>query len=268
MNQNKKRVRDLEQIARENLSSFDGFDGGNFYTGQGDPFLDFQGEGKNFATIGQNDMQFAMTLQNGHATETRRVLLIPGWDFNPMDIRVIPSSGTATLAPKAGVLSETVAAANLLDLDGKGNLSVSGAPKKLDLLYKWLAENPTALGAVRIQSTDANQVMQLMTYRKLSPFKDLETSIINLGMTQNEGTFRDKIVTISTPGMVLSNQSQLELLVMPNSTLTVTFFFGGSLNQSKLMQNKVNSAVNTIRTYSPQVIANAALIGADKALGA
>lgn len=266
MKQNLKSVKDLEAIARKNLSSFDGFDGGNFYTGQGDPFIDFQGEGKNFATIGQNDMQFIVNIRNTHATETRRILLVPGWDFNPMDFRVIPSADTVALAPKAGVLSEDALAANMLDLDAKANLIVSGAPKKLDLLYKWLAENPTALGALRVSSTDANQVMQTITYRKLSPFKDLETSIINLGMNQSEDTYRDKLVTVSTPGMVLSNQTQLEMIIVPNSTCVITFFFGGSLNQSKLMQSKVNDAVRTMRTYSPQVIANAAAIGAEKAL--
>lgn len=259
-------VQELEKIARENLSSFDGFDGGNFYTGQGDPFIDFQGEGKNFATIGQNDMQFIVNIRNTHATESRRVLLIPGWDFNPVDFRII---GTASvLAPKAGVLSEDALAANLLDLDGKANLIVTGAPKRLDLLYKWLAENPTALGAIRVNSTDANQVMQTIVYRKLSPFKDLETSIINLGVNQSEDTYRDKLVTIQTPGLVLSNQTQLEMIITANSTCSITFFFGGSLNTSKLMQSKVNDAVRTITTYSPQVIANAAKIGQAKALEA
>lgn len=261
-------VRDLELMALKNLSSFDGFDGGNFYTGQGDPYLDFQGEGKNFATIGQNDMQFIVNIKNTHSTETRRVLLIPGWDFNPMDFRLIPSSGTAVLAPKAGVLSESTAAANLLDLDSKANLVVSGAPKALDLLYKWLDENPTALGAMRVSSTDSNQVMQTITYRKLSPFKDLETSIINLGMNQSEDTYRDKLVTVQTPGMILSKQTQLEMIITPNSTCVITFFFGGSLNPSKLMQHKVNEAVRTIRTYSPQIVANSATIGAAGALNA
>lgn len=270
MKKNQLSVGELEAIARQNLSSFDGFDGNQMYTGQGDPFIDFQGEGKNFATIGQNDMQFIVNIKNAHATETRRVLLIPGWDFNPMDARMVitPSAGTAVgvLAPKRGVLSEVALAANLLDLDGKADLTVSGAPKALDLLYKWLQENPTALGALRVSSTDANQVMQTITYRKLSPFKDLETSIINLGMNQSEDTYRDKLVTVSTPGMVLSNQTQLELIVVPNSTCVVTFFFGGSLNTSKLMQSKVNNAVRTITTYSPEVVSNAARLSAAKGM--
>lgn len=256
-------VADLQKFAKRNLSSFDGFEGSGRlvpYTGKGDPMLDFQGEGKNFATIGQNDMQFIINIKNTGAA--KRILLIPGWDYTSLDLKLVLSAGTAIAYPKKGVLADTVTPAigaytmtNFADLDGNAFASGDafyGSPFSLDTLYKWLSENPTALGAIRVQSDNASQVMQQITYKKLSPFKQLETKQINLGINQDENTFRDKLVTVQTPGLILSNQTQLEMVVMAASSMSITFFFAGSLNTSKLMQAKVDQAVNTIAAIGPE----------------
>lgn len=252
-------VDQIADMARNAFSAFDGYQGRSAfdgYLGVGDAFVDYQGEGRNFASVG-GDMQFVMTVKNGGAA-ARRLLLVPGMDFNPLS-RMVLSAGTGVTYPKKGVLTDTATTeqgaaftmTNFLDLDGAafavGDYFI-GSPKPLDMFYKWIAENPTSLYAIRVSSTDSNQVMQTITYRKQSPFKDLETRIINLGQQQTEDTYRDKLVTVMTPNMILSNQTQLEMSIVASSTCTVTFFCNGSLNQSKLMQEKVNAASTTMAT--------------------
>ena len=252
-------VDQIADMARNAFSAFDGYQGRSSfdgYLGVGDAFVDYQGEGRNFASVG-GDMQFVMTVKNGGAA-ARRILLVPGMDYIPLS-RMVLSAGTGVTYPKKGVLTDTATTeqgvaftmTNFLDLDGAafavGDYFI-GSPKSLDMFYKWISENPTSLYAIRVSSTDSNQVMQTITYRKQSPFKDLETRIINLGQQQTEDTYRDKLVTVMTPNMVLSNQTQLEMSIVAASTCTVTFFCNGSLNQSKLMQEKVNAASTTMAT--------------------
>lgn len=237
-------VRQLESFASGELSSFDGEDDGyddyeeyesfeedfegDYYTGENDDFVDFGGYNKSFANAGDSGRIFVMTIANT-ATDARNVYLMPGYTYYP------GKTGNGIVVDGA-----------FNDAAGGTGCTGSGSPKTILDFYAFLQHCPTHIGGIKIEGSVAAQVSQQLKIEHLSPFKTLEEKIINLGSYQNENTYRDKIVTIPTPDLVLSNQVKITLTIPASCTTTITFLAGGILNPSHAMQQKVSRAKSTI----------------------
>ncbi|MCX6265867.1 MAG: hypothetical protein NTW16_00715 [Bacteroidetes bacterium] len=245
-------LRQLEDFANGSLSSFDGdeyegdgyadeyegdFDGyadeyeGDFdgYTGAGDDFVDFGGYNKTFANAAESGRLFIVTLTNANAA-SRTALLCPGYLYYP--------GSTMNGAILDGAFNDTTGAAGLTG---------SGSPKSVTEFFAFVSNAPVAISGIKIESTLASQVAQQLIIEHMSPFKQLEQQIINLGSYQNENTFRDKIVTIPTPNLVLSNNTKIYLPIVGSSTCTITFLAGAILNPAHALQQKLGRAGATMQ---------------------
>ena len=213
----------LQDFANDNFSSFEGE---SYYTGEGDQWLDFGGPNTSFATEHSAGRVFLVNIKNDLNT-TENVILFPGYTWYP------GATGNNWLIDGA-----------IKTVDTK-TLSATGSPKTIKELLSFIMKNPTNLNAIRISSSDATQVQQQMVYKELSPFKDLQSRIIDLGTFTNENTYRDKIVTVPTPGIIASNEVELSIPIIAGSTCSITFFFGGVLSASVAMKNKRSQAAST-----------------------
>lgn len=213
----------LQDFANQNFSSFEGE---SYYTGEGDEWLDFGGPNQSFASEKSAGRVFVVNITNALST-TETVVFFPGYTWTP------GASGNNFLVDGA---IKTV---------GDKSITAAGSPKTIKELLSFIMKNPTNLAGIRISSSDATQIQQQMVYKELSPFKDLQSRIIDLGTFTNEDTYRDKMVTVPTPGIIASSEVELSIPIVANSTCSITFFFGAVLSASIALKNKRDIASST-----------------------
>lgn len=222
-------VMGMEDYAQNNFSSFEG----NLYTGEGDHFLDFGGPNVSFASEKNTGRVFVVNITNELAT-TENVTLIPGYSWTP----------GATDADKKWLVDGDIYS------DGGSpakKIIGSGSPKTIKDFLSYISKNPTNLAGIRISSNNSTtQIEQQLTVRELSPFRDLQSNIINAGSYTNERAYKDKMVTVPTPGVVLGPETEIILPVIGNSVCTVTFFCGAVLSTSAALKAKRNMAASSI----------------------
>ncbi len=223
---------DLQDFANNNFSSFEG---DSYYTGEEDDFLDFGGPNRSFATESVEKRVFVVNINN-QLTTNETVILLPGYTWYP------GASGNNWLVDGS---IKTV---------GDKTLTANGSPKTIKELLSFIMHNPTNLNAIRISSSEAAQVQQQMVYRELSPFKDLQSKIIDLGTYTDENTYRDKIVTVPTPGLIACAEVELSIPILANSTCSITFFFGGVLSAATAMKRKREKAASTFAKVGIQKV--------------
>lgn len=226
---------DLQNFADDNFSSFEGE---SYYTGEDDQWLDFGGPNQSFATEQSAGRVFVVNIIN-EFRENITVKLFPGYTWVPGE------SGENADIIIDGIIRS--------DAEGRRLMS-SGSPKTIKELLGFIMKNPTNLNGIRISSTSQIQIQQQLVYKELSPFKDLQSRIIDLGTFTNENTYRDKMVTVPTPGIIASSEIELSLPIIGNSTCTITFFFGGVLSASVALKNKRNMAASTFAKVGIQNI--------------
>lgn len=227
---------ELEQYGNSYFSSFEGED---LYTGADDDMLDFGGKGRSFASEADAQRIFVVNITST-LNHTQKVRIFPGYTWKPGDVGVIDD---------AAILND-----GTFFTDASGNLSASGSPKTIKEFLAFIMKNPTNLAGMRIGSTNTAQIQQQLTYRELSPFKDLQSRIIDLGAYTDENTYRDNMVTVPTPDLILSSDMNLDIPILANSTTTITFFCGGVLSQSVALKNKRERAASTINKMGIQTI--------------
>jgi hypothetical protein len=223
-------ARQLSEYAHEHLSSFDGFEGENdFYTGIGDPMLDFGGDNRSFANVMDEGRIFIMTLTNTVTTANRTAYLIPGITWAP-----------------GRTANGFIADGTFNDVAGNAGLTAAGAPGTITDFLAFIKDNPTQVNAIRVESSNSLQIGQQIVIEELSPFRTLQNRLITLASFQDENTYRDKIVTVPTPGLILSGQCRMTLPIVytasSNTTTTITFFCGAVTNQAQYLKNKMYQA--------------------------
>lgn len=237
-------VSDLRSFAQQNLSNFDGeddgssFEGMSFYTGDGDDFVDFGGSNRNFALESAEGREFVITL-TGNAT-AGSVYIIPGLKYN--------NNRAAN-----GFLLNTSGK----DTNGNAVTGVSGSPSDVTDFYDFIQFNPTNLIGIKVSSSSASQLSQIIVYEEQSPWKynaSLSTRNINLGSIADQDTYQDKLGKVATPGLILSGQTRITLPIPSSATTTITFYCGAVLNSSQALQNKTDKASNTISKMGVQAV--------------
>jgi hypothetical protein len=213
--------------AEELASAFSSFEGESLYTGYGDDYVDFGGPNGSFADLVNAERIFVVNIKND-LTTTENVILLPGYTWF--------SSASGNNWLKEGVIKT---------VDNQ-TLSASGSPKTITEFLAFIMRNPTTLHAMRFSSSNATQVSQQMILKELSPFKDLQSRVIDLGAYVNENTYKDKMVTVPLHNVVISSDVELSIPIMANSTCTITFFCGAVANASVTLKRKQEKAVSTI----------------------
>jgi len=216
----------LEQYADENFSGFEGDSDVSLYTGEGDDFLDFEGPTNSFAN--QNDLSrtFSVSINNAGTTAKKMVI------FNGYK--------------KEKVLSDEI----LMNETGGGvaidPYTVTSNPSSLDELREFLNSNPATLGFIRLNSTNPQQLEQPISLSELTPFRSPQVNDIFLQKFVGENTFRDNIVTVPTPGLIVGSETKLAMTILPGSSITVTFFFGAVLSNASALKSKYRKAASSI----------------------
>lgn len=222
-------LKDIEQIARENLSHFEGDEDnyeGDSYEGvdafDGDDFVQY--DGINLAKNG--GQTFTFTIANANAA-LRVAALCGGIDPNFVGL------------VKTGAFN---------DVNGAAGLSGAGQPKSIELLTNFIRHNPLRISTIQIASTDAAQTYQTMVIKFDSPFRDLESKNIPLQAHVSPGDFKDKLVIVPAHqyGMQMDNQTQILLPIPGNSTATITIYVGPVLNSSGALAKKYTKAVRKV----------------------
>lgn len=230
-------IKRLEHVAHKNLSNYEGDEmlsyGGdsssefNAYTGANDMFVDFDGNNSFIdEQARKHERIISITIENTNATdETIRIL-----------------GGLLSSERSASLFGFPLVSGQLL-LDG-ANTSVAGNPVTLttkpvawQYFRAFIKNNPTRCLGFKVTSTDASQIEQSVLIKRESPFKNLQDRTIYLANYQNEHTFRDKQVTVPEQ-IQFDDQQFIEMNVVANSTMTITFYFGAVLNLGKALYKK------------------------------
>ncbi len=256
--------RDLERYAEKNFSSFDddpdgydddpnGFDDEEYYTGFDDDFLDFGGQAQSFADNIDMSRKFQITLTNATGNSSTRIAQIgPGLQWVPGG-KISSVSGEGAITYTSGPIRDGA----FNDKNGSSGLTGAGSPLTIDLFLSYIYAHPTQISAIKISATEAAQIDQIFTERPLDPFRTREENYYMPGTKQDQNTYRDKIITVPTPGLVLCKDKILEYPIVGNATSNVvalTLFAGPSFSTTTAMTRKVSRATRTIQQVGPRNI--------------
>ncbi len=209
----------IQRAADSDISNYDGRNSPEYYTGFGDDFVDFDGQGLDFARAVQAKRIINFTIVNASTTVTRTVLLFPSY------------------------FPDLTNAQTLTD-GASGNITGSATPASIAHMQAWVMLNPTQVLAMKIVTNQTNQLAQTLYLRRKSPFKTLTTDYIPLNAFTSEVNNNDKMVTVQSP-FQLDNQTEIALDIVPSSTTTITLFCGAVLNTAAALNNKFKKAATT-----------------------
>ncbi len=236
----------LEQYADRHLSSFSGFEDQNYsgfeddgyYTGENDDLVDFGGNASNFGQVNADKM-FTLNFTLGTVTTNsvdHKCYVMPGLKWYPGATGKGFIVGTTSIQDTAGS-------------DALYKVQSIVPMSDLDLLYAWIAENPIQCYAIRIQVGTLNKVQlaEALIIRHQSAFRTMEEKYLYPSAFLDQNSFQNDTVLFETPGLILSNQTQIEynLKGIPGASLTVTFFCGANINTAKALEKKVSRAGST-----------------------
>lgn len=233
-------VIDIEDMT-DDLSSFDGMEnfGGEFlYTGEGDDFLDFDGEVENFSGEFNIEKQFVFSVANT-ATVTRTAVLWAGY-----------LKGNSTLAPGQivdGTFNDTAGNAGLT-----GAATVSG--QTIAEFFAYLEFNPTRIVGIKISSTSQTQIENAFTLQRLNPFRTEKSKILRPAQYQDQQVFQEKIIQFKAD-FQLDDQMKLTYPFVASSTTTLTWYCGASLNLAKGLAKKARKAHRNIKRVGNRAVA-------------
>lgn len=225
-------MRAIEQQADNFLSNFGGpnlefvgqeYRGGDDpYDGYGDAMVDF-GEGTSTANSFQNEVEsgrrFTVTLDNTANAAPKTMILNPSFDPSSPNIATDGSS---------------------LSIEGTAVI-VTGQFKKLKALQEFIKYNPTRCIGFKMEATSSTQIAQSMKLFGRSPFRDLESEQVVFSDYRSSATFQDKIVEVNYKHQ-WDHQTEIQFVVAANTSVTVTFYFGGILNAAKGLRKKAAAA--------------------------
>jgi len=251
----------LDNYAEENFSGFEGDqDMGmmSAYTGEGDDFLDFDGPGNSFAN--QKDLQrtFSLHIKN-NGSDTRRFVLFNGFKRDAVDTGEIFLLNSGYMGKGLSHRNPEVALINGETVMTTG-YSVSGSPSSLDDLREYIKTSPVVLGFVRIKTNNVLQLENPISLSELTPFRQAEVRNLFLQEFTGENTFRDNIVTVPTPGVILGNETKISMDILPDTAISITFFFGAVFSNSAALKGKQKKAVSSIAAVGlPRVLQSQAI---------
>lgn len=232
----------LDRLADQNFENFEDFE--NYldcYTGDGDDFVDFPENVRNFAAHNEWDRTFTINVS-------------------------IPASSTVTRLQMFGNLllgSNIVKGVNTGMIkdgtDAVTGITCSGSPYNIVDLYAWLQQQPTVLKGFQIASSSTSVLSGIIVRNEESPFRTLSTRPINLSAYRNEYMFNNQLLTIKDINDVISNQTFWYIPIPASTALTFTInlYFGASMNSSIALENKQNRAMNNIARLGGNAVARA-----------
>ncbi len=197
------------------------------YTGYKDEMLNFAGA-QSFADEMQAGRIFVMNFDST-LPAAKKVVLLPSF-ASKLKGRTVIANGIV-YADKA---------------DPTKDLKAVGSPSRIQELHAFLKSVPSNLIGMRVSSTNTDQLQQIMTVEEHSPFSQEKSKEIFLGTHISENSLKDNMVTFATPNVVLGDETEISLNILPGKT-TITFFVGAVLSTSSALRVKTKNAVSNIK---------------------
>lgn len=233
---------DLEKFANENFSNFEGnnYVGNEWYryTGDGDDFLNFGGPG-DFDTEVAEERTITWTVKNVNAANKSIRFLYRDWES---------SVTVGTDAPAySGQIRTALATHEFESTDGTAAVfqayNVSSTLPSIEETIRFWHDNPTRLIGLRLSSTDATSIDQILTYQRTYPYRDLGSETLMMSKYTDEYAFNGKIVTIKLPKpWIIDNQTDLIIPIVAGATTTFTLILGAELNTGIALAQKAAKA--------------------------
>lgn len=205
------------------------------YTGFNDPALDFGKAGGSFfnMNVGQ---PFKLRFRNTHATFNFYVWISCGLDYRPGTI-------AGQIDPDGTFAGESAG-----DGADPGTSITVSCPLSTQSLYKyarWMQNKPTILSKIEVTADDPSTLLasDMVIIREDAIRQD---PAINIPMRKyaSKDAFNLQFIDVFEE-VVVSDQHIVKILVPANGYTNVNLYFGASLTQPKLLENKVAAALKT-----------------------
>ena len=229
-------LENLDAYLDTNMSSFEG-DADMLYTGESDDFLNFNGA-QSFANEVEGARIFVVNFDVPDTiTSAAKIAVLKGYE----DGSEIP-----TIIDNKVKVGEGAEEINGHSVPKTFFATVSGSPSSVTGFIEYVKNVPANLVGMRVQSDKPEQLQQVMQFVEKSPFSSPQSKDFFLGSFINENTYRDNIVTVPTPGIILGPETELLMNLVPGAKVSVTFFVGAVLSTSSALRKKRIKAISHI----------------------
>ena len=140
------------------------------------------------------------------------------------------------------------------DKAGNAGLSASSTEtQSIEDLQHFLLREPTELLGLlfRYENNSASQISSKVTVLQNSPFTGDDKTLISIQpqIRQDPANPNDKILPLSLrgQGIVVGYDKQIEYPILADTSVVVTFFFGGSFSTMKAMERFVSAGQNLVK---------------------
>jgi len=223
-------LENLDAYLDTNMSNFEG-DTDMLYTGESDDFLNFNGA-QSFANEVEGARIFVANINApADMNGAKKIALLKGYEDGDYSI---PSAENGTVPVES------------TNPEKKSRIIISGSPSSFIGFLNYVKNVPANLVGIRIQSDKPEQLQQVLQFIEKSPFSSPESKDFFLGSYINENTYRDNIVTVPTPGIILGPETKMLMTVVPGAKTSVTFFVGAVLSTSSALRKKRIKAISHI----------------------
>ena len=218
----------LDAYFDENMSNFEG-DADALYTGEDDDLLNFNGA-QSFANEVEGSRIFVANIAaTSDLTEALNIALIKGYEDGDTSIVTVSDKGNVVVG-------------------GKVVARVSGSPSAFKGFLEYIKNVPANLVGMRIQASTPEQLQQVIKFIEKSPFSSPDSKDFFLGSFINENTYRENIVTVPTPGIILGPETEMIMTLHPETNMSITFFVGAVLSTSSALRKKRKKAISHIKS--------------------
>lgn len=203
-------------------------DGQENYVGLNDAMLDF-GDANSFINESEANKEFTMKFVNGTAA-TQKI------QFN----KVLEDVANHTVIKEGNIV--TVSGSPDTYLTGNGD------PASIDKLLKLIEFSPLRVRAIKIDVNSEAQLSEPIKMYESNVFRTDSHRQIVPSNYQDQTTNNTKTVTVDV-NYVLSMRHTLLYAIRPSAEVTMTFFFGASLDLDTALNQKYRKCVNTAAAF-------------------
>lgn len=209
--------------------------------GQSNPMVDFHKTNVHFGTEAQKTNAYSIQIANAAISSSanggrRTVVLFPG---------VLALTTTIPGMLKDGAFT---------DKAGEAGLQASSSePDTIATLVAYVLAYPTTLKGIHFQFSDETQSSNSLTVNHIDPFSTRSPEIIRLQPEFNQYSQNKKDVFIPIDKVIGVGKS-LEYTLIPGVTVTLTFYFGGSVNTELMLSYLEQAAKSYVGSAGKTVI--------------
>lgn len=174
---------------------------------------------------------YTISLTNKDAT-SKRIVLFPGQAVSVQEIKDL-----------AGFVADAIAMDGNVMIGESEKVLVSCIAKNLAYFQRFLCTNPTRVIEMQISVSDKKQLAQAITVTKLSPYCVLGSTNFVPNQYRKSSDNDTLMAEIDVNTLQLDDQTVMDVVVAPGSSIDITFFFGASRNDAYTLREQAKIAL-------------------------